>query len=50
MSALEDPFMDPYIEVVCQMNVKEIMSIPKLNDTEFLQYLLDDTNGYLGTL
>ena len=49
MSPLEDPFMDPYIETVCQMSVKEIMTIPKLNDTEFIHYLLDDTQGYFGT-
>lgn len=49
MSPLEDPFMDPYIETVCQMSVEEIMAIPKLNDTEFIHYLLDDTHGYFGT-
>jgi len=38
----EDPFLDPYIETVSRMNTKEIMAIPKMDDNEFLQYLLDD--------
>ena len=49
-SPLEDPFLDSYIETVSHMNVKEIMSIPKLNDTEFIAYLSDDTRGFLGSL
>lgn len=38
----EDPFLDPYIETILHMNIKDIMAMPKMNDEEFFQYLLDD--------
>ncbi len=41
----EDPFLDPYIETVSRMSTKEIMAIPKMNDNEFLQYLLNDDDN-----
>lgn len=38
----EDPFLDPYIETILHMSIKDIMAMPKMNDEEFFQYLLDD--------
>lgn len=34
-----NPFYDMYIENVLQMKVQDILSIPKLNDSEFLKLL-----------
>lgn len=42
----EDPFLDSYIETISHMNTKDIMAIPKMNDNEFLRYLLDDDSAY----
>jgi hypothetical protein len=38
----EDPFLDPYIETLLHMDTKDIMGTPKMNDNQFLQYLLND--------
>lgn len=40
----DDPFLDAYIETVSQMNAKEIMTLPKMDDDEFLQYFLNDNH------
>jgi hypothetical protein len=40
----EDPFLDPYIETITHMNTKDILAIPKMNDSDFLQYLLEDNH------
>ncbi|CAF1537428.1 unnamed protein product [Adineta ricciae] len=40
----DDPFLDNYIETVSQMNAKEIMMLPKMDDDEFLQYFLNDNH------
>ncbi|CAF4981024.1 unnamed protein product, partial [Rotaria magnacalcarata] len=42
MSPTDDPFLDPYIETISHMSTKDIVSMPKMNDDEFLQYLLND--------
>ncbi len=40
----EDPFLDPYIETVTHLNIKDIMGIPKMTDHQFLQYLYKDNS------
>ncbi|CAF0808871.1 unnamed protein product [Adineta ricciae] len=34
-----DPFCDEYVEIVTRMSLTELMSMPQLNDTEFLDQL-----------
>lgn len=34
-----DPFLDPYVKSITQMNVHEIMQLPQLDDNEFLRQL-----------
>ncbi|CAF0856583.1 unnamed protein product [Adineta steineri] len=41
----EDPFLDHYIETISHMNKKDIMAIPKMNDTEFVRYLFNDNDA-----
>ncbi len=41
----EDPFLDPYIETITHMTIKDIMAIPKMNDRAFEQYLLNGNDG-----
>ena len=40
----DDPFLDNYIETISQMNAKEIMMLPKMDDDEFLQYFFNDNH------
>jgi hypothetical protein len=35
-----DPFCDIYVETVTRMSADELMHLPKLNDTEFLDQLV----------
>ena len=34
-----DPFCDTYVEIVTRMSADELIHLPKLNDTEFLDQL-----------
>ena len=39
MDPSEDPFLDPYIETIIHMRIRDIMALPKMNDLAFLQYV-----------
>ena len=40
-----DPFRNTYVETVGRMNMNELMRLPKLNDTEFLNQLTQGSNS-----
>ena len=39
-----DPFLDPYVETLLYMDTKDIITISKLNDNQFVQYLFSNDN------
>ena len=43
-----DPFCDDYLETVTRMSLTELMSMPQLNDTEFLDQLARGIDSVLG--
>lgn len=45
-----DPFCDEYVETVTRMSSTELMSMPQLNDTEFLDQLARGIDSVLGKL
>lgn len=44
-----DPFRDTYLETVTRMSINELMQLPKLNDTEFLDELMRGMDSLPGT-
>ncbi|CAF3715450.1 unnamed protein product [Rotaria sp. Silwood1] len=44
----EDPFLDIYIEKVARMSTKAIIAMPKMSDTDFLDYLFSNKDSIDG--
>ena len=45
----EDPFLDTYIETITHMNTKDLLAIPKMNDSDFQYYLTHEGDSHFGT-
>ena len=43
-----DPYDDPYVRTIFRMNIKEVMQIPKVDDTTFLLRLDQNTDDMTG--